>query len=89
MEVFLEAGNASQPHAGASFTAVPGNWTQHTARLTSNATATDARLVIQAPANCSMDVDMVSLFPADNGRLGAITPFRPDLLSLLQGLRPK
>ena len=31
----------------------------------------------------------VSLFPAENGVLGSISPFRQDLLALLKGLHPK
>ena len=34
-------------------------------------------------------LDMVSLFPEQNGPEGSISPFRADLLSLLKGLRPR
>ena len=34
-------------------------------------------------------LDMVSLFPEENGPEGVISPFREDLLSLLKGLRPR
>ena len=34
-------------------------------------------------------LDMVSLFPAENGAEGATSPFRADLLALLKGLHPK
>ena len=34
-------------------------------------------------------VDMVSLFPAQNGAEGSVSPFRSDILSLLKGLKPR
>ena len=32
---------------------------------------------------------MVSLFPAENGVEGSVSPFRSDILSLLKGLQPR
>ena len=34
-------------------------------------------------------LDMVSLFPAENGVEGSISPFRSDILSLIRGLQPR
>ena len=34
-------------------------------------------------------LDMVSLFPAENGVEGSVSPFRSDILSLLKGLKPR
>ncbi len=34
-------------------------------------------------------MNMVSLFPAENGVEGSISPFRSDLLTLLKGLQPR
>lgn len=34
-------------------------------------------------------LDMVSLFPAENGVEGSISPFRSDILSLIRGLKPR
>ena len=88
MEVALTSADLQTLFASTSFVAA-SNWTHHTAALTADAHDPSAVLVIQAPVNCSLDVDVVSLFPAGNGRLGVKTPFRPDLLNLLKGLHPK
>lgn len=34
-------------------------------------------------------VNMVSLFPAENGVEGSVSPFRTDLLDLMKGLQPR
>lgn len=34
-------------------------------------------------------LDVVSLFPDENGPEGSVTPFRNDLLQLIKGLRPR
>ena len=34
-------------------------------------------------------MNMVSLFPAENGVEGGISPFRSDLLTLMKGLHPR
>lgn len=34
-------------------------------------------------------LDMLSLFPAENGVEGSISPFRSDILSLIRGLQPR
>ncbi len=36
-----------------------------------------------------MLLDMVSLFPAENGAEGRASPFRADILALLKGLHAK
>ena len=64
-------------------------WTRYAVRLNSSTTDNAAQLVISVPINCGLDLDMVSLFPAANGPLGKISPFRQDMLQLLQGLNPK
>ena len=88
MEVALGSADSRTFYARTSFAAT-GNWTHHTASLTSDTEDPKAMLVIQAPANCSLDVDLVSLFPGENGLLGAKTPFRADLLELMKGLHPR
>ncbi len=34
-------------------------------------------------------LDMVSLFPEENGVEGSVSPFRSDILSLIKGLKPR
>ncbi len=36
-----------------------------------------------------MLLDMVSLFPEENGVEGSVSPFRSDILSLIKGLKPR
>ena len=88
VEVALRSADFKDFFASTSYVAA-SNWTHHTATLTSDTHDPSAVLVIQAPANCSLDLDVVSLFPSANGRLGVKAPFRADLLDLLKGLHPK
>ena len=49
----------------------------------------EGRLSIDVVQGGEVLVNMVSLFPAENGVEGSVSPFRTDLLDLLKGLQPR
>ena len=89
MTVALQSSDGATVYAQTVLGPVAANWTEYAVRMNSSATDTAAQLSISVPINCGLDLDMVSLFPAANGRLGEVSPFRQDLLHLLQDLNPK
>ncbi|PTX90641.1 alpha-L-arabinofuranosidase C-terminal domain-containing protein [Opitutus sp. ER46] len=66
---------------------LPVDWGKVTATLRPNATDPDARLALLLPAKGVVDVDFVSLFPAETwkGRTGGL---RADMVQALADLRP-
>ena len=87
--ISLQSSNGSIQYAAWTTGPVAAEWTEYAATLTASWDDDAAVLAISLPQDCMLDIDMVSLFPAANGRLGQISPFRQDLLQLLQELAPK
>jgi hypothetical protein len=88
VEVSLESSHGSRVHATVRFDRVEASWRNYRATLHADATDTTARLAIRLEWGQVL-VGMVSLFPAENGAEGSVSPFRRDLLDLMRGLRPK
>lgn len=86
--VMLESRDGSSPYASETFEDIKEVWHKHVAVLTANGTDHDARLTVRGKGGPFL-LDVLSLFPEENGREGKISPFRNDLLSLLKGLRPR
>jgi alpha-N-arabinofuranosidase len=79
--------NGSRPLGGATFSTLTREWARYTATIVAEATDARARFRLLVDAPGSVDVDVVSLFPADtwNGRPNGL---RTDLVKLLKDLQP-
>lgn len=74
-------------YATADLTVGGGEWSTRKTTLRSDATDTDARLVIRLKEPGTLDLDMVSLFPAATWKNRA-NGLRADLAEMLVGLKP-
>lgn len=64
-----------------------GKWTEYTAELVSTSKMDNGLFRLQFSGNGSIDVDYVSLFPADTYK-GRENGFRKDVAEMLEGLNP-
>ncbi|CAL8471543.1 g11085 [Coccomyxa elongata] len=88
IEVALESSQGSHTYATAVLEDVGCSWANFRATLTANTTDPNARLALRLKGG-EVLVNMVSLFPAENGVEGSVSPFRSDLLDLMKGLQPR
>ncbi|EIE21944.1 glycoside hydrolase [Coccomyxa subellipsoidea C-169] len=88
VSIALESSHGSHTYATAVLEGVDASWRNFRATLTAEATDSNARLALRLEGG-EVLVNMVSLFPAENGVEGSISPFRSDLLTLLKGLQPR
>jgi alpha-N-arabinofuranosidase len=79
--------NGSRALGGVAFDKLTRAWARYTATIVADATDTRARFRLLVDAPGAVDVDVVSLFPADtwNGRPNGL---RTDLVKLLKDLHP-
>jgi hypothetical protein len=86
--VTLESLDGAIVYASETFEEIQDDWHKHVAVLEAQGTNHGARLAVRGEGGPFL-LDVVSLFPGENGREGRTSPFRNDLLSLLKGLRPR
>jgi alpha-L-arabinofuranosidase len=79
--------NGSRPLGGAAIDGLTREWKRFTASIVAENTDPRARFRLLVTAPGEVDLDVVSLFPADtwNGRTNGL---RPDLVKLLKDLQP-
>lgn len=87
LTVSLEGGNGSV-YAQGKIPAVTGSWQKSACVLRSRATDAGAKLVVVADAAGTIDMDMISLFPAKTWR-NRTNGLRRDLVQLLADMKPK
>ena len=89
MTVTLESANGSEIYSETTFYGLGPYWNEYSAYLYSNGTDDAARLVVRSSADGPLLLDVVSLFPSENGPKGSISPFRSDVVELMAGMHPK
>ena len=82
------AGENGRIYAQARIPRLTVGWRRYSAVLHSRFTDTDAQLAVTADAPGTVDLDMVSLFPARTWK-NRSNGLRPDLVRLLADLKPK
>jgi Alpha-L-arabinofuranosidase len=74
--------------ATAQIAMITNRWQKYSGKLQSNTTENRARLVVTLTGPGTVDMDMISLFPAKTWKNRA-NGLRPDLMQLLADLKPK
>jgi alpha-N-arabinofuranosidase len=97
LTVSIESNDGTTVYASATVPAVSGEWKRHTVMLKTGkvAATADTRFVVSAGSKGTVRFTLVSLFPpVFTERTGAalggrpVTGFRPDLMRLLDDMRP-
>ena len=85
----LQSADGTHTYGSLIITNVTDGWTQYTGILTSNATDSNSRLAITVAKNQAVLMDVVSLFPEENGYYGSTSLWRKDLFQHLLDLKPR
>ncbi|NLY42535.1 MAG: hypothetical protein GX066_00870, partial [Clostridiaceae bacterium] len=86
--ISLQNSNGSVVYGQTQVTVTSNQWTKYTAELTSNATVSNARLVITTKGAGKVYMDMVSLFPKETYK-NRPNGMRKDLAELIESYKPK